>query len=167
MKTIEQFCSEHSPCSEGLKWALANCKNMQEVWSTAKPEWLLWVATRPGVLTERELRLFAVYCARSVQRLLTDPKSIKAIDVAERYANDEATEEELAAAWAAARDAVWTAASASAWTASWTAAWTADKDAAMAADRAAAWAAASAASWDTASTAQAEWFRNNTQPNFL
>ena len=51
---------------------------------------------------EREMRLFAVWCARRVQHLMTDPRSIAAIDVAERYANGEATDEELAAAWAAA-----------------------------------------------------------------
>jgi len=156
MKTIEQFCSEHSACSEGQEWALAHCKNMQEVWSAAKPEWLIWVATRPGVLTERELRLFAVCCARSVQHLLTDPRSIEAITIAERYANGEATEEELAAA----RDAAWIAARAAARDAARAAAWTADKDAAMAAGRAPTWAEDSAADW-------AEWLRNNTQPNFL
>jgi hypothetical protein len=161
---------------------------MQEAWEKAPdPSWVIWIATRRGVLTDRELRLFAVWCARQVQHLLTDPRSINAIDVAERYANGEATDEELAAAGAAAgaaasaaasaaaraaasaaaRDAAWAAAWAAAWTASWTAAWTADRDAARAADRAAAWAAASSASWDTASSAQAEWLRNNTQPNFL
>ena len=160
MKTIKQFCSEHSACLEGQEWALAHCKNMQEVWSAAQPEWLIWVATRPGVLTERELRLFAVWCARSVQHLLTDPRSFEAITVAERYANGDATEGELAAArdaaWVAARDADWEAAWSAAKAAS-AAAWAAARHA----DNAADWAARAAAR-----DAQAEWLRANTQPNF-
>jgi hypothetical protein len=41
---------------------------------------------------------------------MTDERSIKALDVSERYANGLATDEELAAAWAAASDAAWEAA---------------------------------------------------------
>jgi len=47
---------------------------------------------------EKEIRLFAVFCARQVQHLMTDERSINAIDVAERFANGEATESDLAAA---------------------------------------------------------------------
>ena len=56
---------------------------MQEVWDTAKPEWLIWVAVQPDVLTDKELRLFAVFAARQVQHLMTDSRSIAALDVAE------------------------------------------------------------------------------------
>ena len=54
----------------------------------------------------REWRLFAVWCARQVQHLMTDRRSIDALGVAERYANGQATDAELetaaeAAAWAA------------------------------------------------------------------
>ncbi len=47
----------------------------------------------------KEWRLFAVWCARQVQHLMTDARSIAAIDVAERHANGEASDKELAAAW--------------------------------------------------------------------
>ena len=53
-------------------------------------------------------RLFAVWCGRQVQHLMTDPRSVAALDVAERHARGEATDAELAAAGAAgatARDA--------------------------------------------------------------
>lgn len=50
----------------------------------------------------REWRLFAVWCARRVQHLMADQRSIDALDLAERYANGAATQAELAAARAAA-----------------------------------------------------------------
>ena len=48
---------------------------------------------------DRLWRLFAVYCARRVQHLMTDPRSVAVIDVAEKYANGQATKQELAAAY--------------------------------------------------------------------
>ena len=93
----------------------------------------------------KEYRLFAVWCARQVQHLMTDPRSLAALDVAERHANGEATHGELSAAWAAAwdaaRDAAGAAAGAAARDAAWDAAWDAAGDAAWAAARDAAGAA--------------------------
>ena len=83
---------------------------------------------------QREMRLYAVDCARSVQHLMTDSRSIAALDVAERHADGVATDAELEAARAAARAAAWDAA----WAAARAAAWAA----ARAAARAAAWDAA-------------------------
>jgi len=173
--TIAEFCEKHGACDDGRQWALDNCDSMQSAWNTLKPEWLIWVATQPDVLTDKELRLFAVFCARSVQYLFTDSRSVNAIDVAERHANGEATDQELAAAsaaasaaaWDAARDAAsaaaWDAASAAASAAAWAVARAAAWDAASAAASAAAWDAASAAAWD----AQADWLRKNTTPCFV
>ena len=68
---------------------------------------------------DREIRLFGVWCARQVQHLMTDQRSIAALDVSERFANGNATQEELDAAsdaaMAAARDAAWAAARDAAW----------------------------------------------------
>ena len=103
-------------------------------------------------------RLFAVWCARRVWHLMKDPRSIAVLDVAERHARGEASDEELAAARAAAWDAAW-AAVRDAWGAAWDAAWTAARDAAWGAAWAAwdaAWAAgdaAGAAAGDAAWTA--------------
>ncbi|ALB97275.1 hypothetical protein [Burkholderia pseudomallei] len=135
---------------------------------------------------DRDLRLFAVWCARQVEHLMQDQCSKDALNVAERFANGEATDEERAAArdaaratardaawataWATARDAAWAtawgaaratardAAWATAWGAAWAAAGGAAGAAARAAARAAAWAAAWAAAGGAALDAQKEMF---------
>lgn len=94
---------------------------------------------------ERTARLFVCDCAERVlpifeRELVDDSRPRVAIETARRYANGEATREELAASWDAAMDAArsaMAAASAAAMTAAW--------DAAMAAARSvsyAAWVAA-------------------------
>ena len=120
---------------------------------------------------DREIRLFAVDCARQVQHLMTDPRSLAALDVAERFANGLATSEELdaarAEAWAAA-DAAWAAAGAAAGAAARDAADAADAARAAAWDtaRAAAWAAAWDAAW-AAAWAEADAARAKQEELFL
>ena len=104
---------------------------------------------------DREIRLFGVWCARQVQHLMTDPRSIAALDVSERFANCNATQEELDAAWADARDAAWADARDAAWAAraaarAARAAWAAARDASD---------AARAVAGDAAGDAQAKRLR--------
>ena len=91
---------------------------------------VLW-ALRCVSGSEKDVRLFAVACARKVQHLMDDRRSIAAMDVAERFAYGTATVDDLNAARAAARDAAWDAAgnaagnaarAAAAWAAAWDAA---------------------------------------------
>ena len=68
-------------------------------------------------LTAKDRRLFAVWCAREALKFNANPdrRSINACDVAERFALGSATNEELAAAKAAAWEAEGAAARAAAW----------------------------------------------------
>jgi membrane protease subunit (stomatin/prohibitin family) len=111
----------------------------------------VWVVLREYLIDDKTLRLFSVWCARQVQHLITDERSINAIDVAEKYVLGQCSQSELDAARAAAR----AAASAAAMDAAMDAA----RAAARAAARDAAWAAAMAAAWDAARDAQLQQLR--------
>ena len=108
--TVSAFCEKHGACSEGREWAIARCKDMNEAWAKAKPDWLIWIASRRGVLTDKAARLFACWCVRQVWHLLKDERSKDAVRVAEKFAHGKATAKQLAAAGAAAGDAAWDAA---------------------------------------------------------
>ena len=174
--TPEQFCDAKVACRDGRAFALTQ-PTMADVWDKCpRPDWLLWILNklnrRPD---DRTLRLFAVWCARNTPLpdgrktgdLLTNPRSLAALEVAERYANGNATDGELAAArdaagdavWNAARDAARDAAGAAAGAAVWDAVWDAVRDAAWDAAWDAARDAARSAAWDAAGAAQADQLR--------
>lgn len=74
---------------------------------------IIWLLCRSEFMSDKYLRLFAVWCAREALKLIDnpDPRSIGACDVAEQFVNGEVTLEELnAAASAAARSAAYAAA---------------------------------------------------------
>ena len=95
----------------------------------------IWAFAKCTALPDRAKRLFAVRCVRetpigdgrTVADLLTDPRSLAALEVVEHHALGQATDGELAAArdaaWGVARDAAWGAARAAAWDAARDAAW--------------------------------------------
>jgi hypothetical protein len=157
MKTTLNQIREQSPCTEGWEKLL---RTLGKTKADDEPVSIVQVLDSNGLDDavwclravkghDREIRLFAVWCARQVEHLMTDERSKQALMVAERHANGEATVAELdaagAAAWAAAVAAAWAAAGAAAVAAAVAAAWAAAGAAAVAAAWAAAWAAAGAA----------------------
>ena len=138
MKTTLNQIREYSPCESGWKKLLTYLGKtkaddeslpIMTILESNGLDDALW-CLRAVKGRDREIRLYAVWCARQVQHLNTDPRVSACIDVAERFANGEATDEERAAARAAAGDAAWAAAAAAAGAAA--------KDAACSAARAAA-----------------------------
>ena len=111
--------------------------------AVTESEWLGCTGTRPlikflrGKTSDRKLRLFAVACCRRIWDLMGD-RSNQAVEVAERYADGNVTDAELAAsASLASATAVGAKAALAAW-----AAWVAWAAVAMGVERAAA-----AATW--------------------
>ena len=100
-------------------------------------------------MDDKQRRLFAVRCARQALALVTNPHydSVTACDVAERFANGEATLDELSAARDAAMSAAMSAefAESAAWPSDWSATSAANCDARSSAEFAASYAARSAA----------------------
>ena len=142
--------SEYLPIAEAVEKYRDAVKNKEDI---------IWLLCREQFMSDKDMRLFAVWCAREALKLVDNPdrRIVNACDVAERFANGEATRDERAAARSAARAAAWSAASdaarAAAWSAARAAAWSAASDAA----RDAAWSAASdaarSAAWSAASDA--------------
>jgi hypothetical protein len=166
MKTTLNQIRAHHPCHDG--WS----RLLRGLGKTAADDEIIWLdqvldhngledalwCLRAVENCDREIRLYAVWCARRVQHHVSDPRSIAALDVAERFARGEASAEELASAasWAAAsaRAEAWAAAVAVA--ASAHAAWAAS---AWAVPAASAWPAAEASARDAERAAQAEELR--------
>jgi histone H3/H4 len=151
MKTTLNSLRAYNPCKEGWE------KLLRGLGKTEADDEIIWIdqvldinglddalwCLRAVEGYDREIRLFSVWCARRVQHLMDDPRSIAALDVAERYARGEATKKQLASARVAARPVAGSAAQAAVWAA---------EEAAMAA-RAAVWAAEEAA-WAAAEAAR-------------
>ena len=80
--------------------------------------------SRVNAWNDQTLRLFACDCAERALKHWDnpDPRSVDVILVSRRFANGEASDDELVAARAAARDAARDAARAAAWAAAWAAA---------------------------------------------
>ena len=62
----------------------------------------LWVILRTELVSEKLMRLFAVWCARQVLKPEHDQRLHAAVDVAERFANGNATADERSAVESAA-----------------------------------------------------------------
>ena len=163
MKTTLNKIRDHAPCKDGWEKLL---KHLGKTKADGEPLSLLTILDSNGLDYalwclravdgyDKEMRLFAVWCARKVQHLMTGQRSLDALDVAEKYAHGQATHEELEAARAAAIYAAWDAARAPERSAASDSARHAASDsarnAAMAAKRDsawdAAWAAATSAAW--------------------
>jgi hypothetical protein len=143
MKTTLNKIRAHSPCTAG--WAKL-LKNLGKTQADDEPLAITTVLDSNGVDDalwclravdghQKEMRLFAVDCARSVQHLMADARSVAAIDVAERHAHGLATDAELGAARDAARGAARYAARITAGDVAWGAAWYAAWGAARGAER--------------------------------
>ena len=108
-------------------------------------------------LTEHQRNEFSLKCARRVQHLMRDPRSVAVLDTRERWLRGEATDEEMAAARCEADVAAWASAQYAPRAASEAAACAADGDAANAAAAARDASAAADVAWDAAWECERAW----------
>ena len=131
-------------CEDAKNWAKE--MTIEEIVNTChRGDWLLWLAKKID-LPIKPLTLAKVRCAKTVIHLMNDTRSLKALEVAEKFSlTDEVSLYDLrnAAAYAAA-DAADAAAAAAAAYAAYAAAYAAADAAAYAASAAAAYAASAA-----------------------
>src|SRR5690606_12601994 len=93
---------KYRPCSEALRFRM-QYNSFQEAWQAcSRGGWMLWLAQRVGVDLGTITGAKAL-CALTVRHLMKDERSVRACEVALKFADGEATREELdAAAYAAA-----------------------------------------------------------------
>ena len=113
LKLIRSFSPCYDPSEKGIldDEVLSVLEWVKKYRGTVPDEDILWLLLRNEFISDKDLRLFAVWCAREVLKLVKNPdiRSIEACNVAERYANGEATKEELYSASEAAKAATWAA----------------------------------------------------------
>ena len=118
MKTFKEYLKSVNACQPAIDWA-GNKPVEQVVAECHRGDWLLWLAQKCGVEFQ-PLTLAKGHCANTVRHLMTDERSLRAVDVAIAFGEGRATREELDAAYAAAvaaadaADAAYAAASAAA-----------------------------------------------------
>ena len=87
---INQF----KPCLDAAKY-YDTCRSSKEAWNNCpRGDWMLWIALKLGVDVET-LTLAKIYCALTIKHLIKNKRSIKALEVALKFANGKATLEEL------------------------------------------------------------------------
>jgi hypothetical protein len=160
--TLRQI-RQHNPCSEGWRTLLSSLGKtgadddplplVTILQSNGLDDALWCLRTVAGY--DKEITRFALACAQEVKHLMTDQRSLDALDAVERHLESPLSREELDRVLAAAREAAWAAAVEAAARATEAAA-EAAAGAAGAAAGAAAWAAVDAAAWAAEAAGAAE-----------
>lgn len=103
-KTLKKFLEKHNACEDGFEFA--KDLTLEQFLSTCeRGDWILWLYTRTNPNDKRTRILVAAHCANTVRHLMRDQRSLDAIDIALKYGNNQATDEELDAAASAAASA--------------------------------------------------------------
>lgn len=118
MRTTLNSIRRHSPCRDGWEKLL---RHLDKTQPDDEPLLIKTILGSNGLIDAlwclraveghaQEMRLYAVWCARRIQHLMSDPRSVAALDVAEQHARGRATDEELRMAAMGANAVGWAAA---------------------------------------------------------
>ena len=112
--TLNRIYSQR-PCAKGWRRGLTALGKTQadddpltflELADKIKPLCHMFWCLKSAPEYDNHWRQFTVWCVRQVQDQLTDPRSLQALDVAQRYAGGMVSLADLVAAWVATEDAV-------------------------------------------------------------
>jgi len=107
MKTFKKYLHSVDACQPAIEWA--GDKTVEQVVAEChRGDWLLWLAKKCGVELQ-PLTLAKGHCANTVRHLMSDERSLIAVDVAIAFGEGKATRQELDAAATAASAASYAA----------------------------------------------------------
>jgi len=102
--SIQDTLRKLGACNDAKEWA--KDKTWPEIFETChRGDWLLWLYRRTNPDNLKELMRTKAHCALTVRHLMKDQRSINACEVALKFADGQATREELNAYAADAADA--------------------------------------------------------------
>src|SRR5260370_36938984 len=101
---MRSFLERNRACEKPRPWA-GECSTLEEAWAICpNPDPLLWGLKQLGLEDPQPLRMWACWCVRQADELMTDGEPRHALEVAERFIEEgSGTSEELAAAATAVR----------------------------------------------------------------
>ena len=151
MRKLTEFLTRNDACREVLnRLAAMGANPPEDAWNRAAARDLVWAVTRPGVMSDEQLRRFLAEAVLApIEHLLTDARSINILH--KLRASEPITDADKSEAYAAYADVAY-ASEAALWAA-----------AAEAARSAMLWVAADVAAEaaEAARSAQAKWIRDN------
>ena len=97
MKYDKYDINKFSPCKDAVKF-YADFDSFESAWNACpRGDWMLWIAQKLGV-DLRALTRAKAKCALTVRHLMKDERSLKACEIALKFADGDATRDELDAA---------------------------------------------------------------------
>jgi len=94
-----RFLARHQACADSLPWA-GQFHTLEELWQHCpNPDWLLWGLKYTSFQDPMAMRRWACRCVRRVWDWIGNDTSRHALEVAERFTRNEASPQELTAAW--------------------------------------------------------------------
>lgn len=72
-------------------WALSNCCSLADCWNRLPAKYLIWLATRPHVLSDADQYRLAAYCCRMIKHLVRHPVTNRVIQLTEARARGRAS----------------------------------------------------------------------------
>jgi hypothetical protein len=94
MINAEAFLEEHGASPELREFARST--TLRELWQNCtRADWMLWMLNHAGAGSNKDLRVFACWCARRFYHLMRDQRSKSAVAMADLFASGHTSRSEL------------------------------------------------------------------------